>query len=98
MVRTVRRESAMAAVMPRRSPPTRVMSEAAMATSVPVPMAMPRSAVASAGASWIPPPPMGTTGRGARIVAGQHPHLEAEGAQLRDGVRRLGLDGVGDGE
>ena len=41
MVVTVRRDSAIAETMPRRSPPTRVMSEAAIATSVPVPMAMP---------------------------------------------------------
>ena len=61
MVRTVRRDRAMAAVMPRRSPPTRVMSEAAMATSVPVPIAMPRSAVASAGASLMPSPTNPTT-------------------------------------
>ncbi len=44
MVVTVRRDREMAETMPRRSPPTRVMSEAAMATSVPVPMATPRSA------------------------------------------------------
>ena len=49
MVVTVRRDRAMADTMPRRSPPTRVMSEAAIATSAPVPIAMPRSAWARAG-------------------------------------------------
>ena len=61
MVVTVRRDSAMAETMLRRSPPTRVMSEAAMATSAPVPMAMPRSAWASAPASLMPSPAMATT-------------------------------------
>ena len=51
----------MAVTMPRRSPPTSVMSEAAIATSVPVPMAMPRSAWASAGASLMPSPTIATT-------------------------------------
>src|SRR5215212_5760443 len=60
MVPTVLRERAIAVTIVRRSPPTRVMSEAAIATSVPVPMAMPRSAWASAGASLIPSPIMAT--------------------------------------
>ena len=51
----------MAVTMLRRSPPIRVMSEAAIATSVPVPMAMPRSAWASAGASLMPSPTIATT-------------------------------------
>ena len=38
-----------------------VMSEASSATSAPVPMAMPRSAWASAGASLMPSPTMATT-------------------------------------
>ena len=61
MVVTVRRDRAMAETMPRRSPPIRVMSEAAMATSAPVPMAMPRSAWARAAASLMPSPAIATT-------------------------------------
>ena len=51
MTETILRESEIAVTMPRRALPISVMSEAAMATSVPVPMAMPRSACARAGAS-----------------------------------------------
>jgi len=61
MVLTVRRESAIADTTPRRSPPTSVMSEAAIATSAPVPMAIPTSARASAAASLRPSPTMPTT-------------------------------------
>ena len=43
------------------SAPIKVTSEAAIATSVPVPMAIPRSAWASAGASLMPSPTMATT-------------------------------------
>ena len=51
----------MASAAARRSPRTRVRSLASMATSVPVPMAMPRSAWASAAASLTPSPTMATT-------------------------------------
>ena len=44
-----------------RSPLTRVMPPLSMATSVPVPMAMPTLACASAGASLMPSPAMATT-------------------------------------
>src|SRR5699024_6780597 len=44
IVPSVRRESRIASAALRRSPRTRVMSAASMATSVPVPMARPRSA------------------------------------------------------
>ena len=47
--------------MARRSPFTRVMAALPMATSVPVPIAMPTSAAARAGASLIPSPAMATT-------------------------------------
>ena len=89
-----------------------------MATSVPVPMAMPRSAWASAGASLMPSPTMATTWpaacrsatrcglvggqhlghhvvdadlcgdrvRGADVVAGDHPDLQAERLELGDGL------------
>jgi hypothetical protein len=40
----------------RRSPPISVISEAAMATSVPVPIAIPSSTCVRAGASLIPSP------------------------------------------
>ena len=61
IVRSVRRASAIASAAARRSPETSVMSEASIATSVPVPIASPRSACASAGASLIPSPTIATT-------------------------------------
>ena len=51
----------MASAAARRSPRTRVRSAASMATSVPVPMARPRSAWASAAASLTPSPTIATT-------------------------------------
>ena len=56
----VARDSSSAAATPRGSPPTRVTSAASIATSAPVPIAIPRSAWASAGASLIPSPTMAT--------------------------------------
>ncbi len=47
--------------MPRRSPFTSVTAALSMATSVPVPMAMPTWACASAGASFTPSPAIATT-------------------------------------
>src|SRR4029453_974748 len=61
IVRSVRRERRMASAAARRSPRTRVRSLASMATSVPVPMASPRSAWARAAASLTPSPTMATT-------------------------------------
>src|SRR5436190_7325211 len=61
IVRSVRRASRIASTTARRSPETRVTSLASMATSVPVPIASPRSACASAGASLMPSPTMATT-------------------------------------
>ena len=57
----VRRDSRIASAATRRSPRTRVRSLASIATSVPVPMASPRSAWASAAASLTPSPTMATT-------------------------------------
>ena len=54
------RLSRRARTMPRRSPFTRVTSALSIATSVPVPMAMPTSACASAGASLTPSPAIAT--------------------------------------
>ena len=51
----------MASAAERRSPRTRVKSEASMATSLPLPIARPRSAWASAAASLTPSPTMATT-------------------------------------
>src|SRR4028119_2367471 len=51
----------MASAAARRSPRTRVRSEASMATSAPVPIARPRSARASAAASLTPSPTIATT-------------------------------------
>ncbi len=50
----------MAAGTPRGSPPTSVTPDASIATSAPVPMATPRSARASAGASLMPSPTIAT--------------------------------------
>src|SRR5690349_22606365 len=66
IVRRVARESRTATTAVARSPWTSVRSEAAMATSVPVPIAMPRSAPASAAASLTPSPTMATTRPSAR--------------------------------
>ena len=60
MLRTVASDSARARRMPRRSPLTKVTCALDMATSVPVPMAMPTSALASAGASLMPSPAIAT--------------------------------------
>src|SRR5215217_5662309 len=55
------------------------MSEAAIATSVPVPIAMPRSAWASAGASLMPSPTIATilpsalAGQAAPVTTGANP-------------------------
>ena len=72
--------SAIASAAARRSPDTSVRSLASMATSVPVPMAMPRSACASAGASFTPSPTTATrrpSAWSARTTStfspGQHP-------------------------
>ena len=125
---TVRRDRAIAETMPRRSPPTRVMSEAAIATSAPVPMATPTSAAERAAASLMPSPAIATTWpcrlqladfrcllggqhlgehvldadlggdgvRGGRVVAGEHPDVDAECLQLGDRLGGFGFDGVGD--
>ena len=61
MLRMVERLKLMAVTTPVREPEMSVMSEASMAISVPVPIAMPISACAKAGASLIPSPTMATT-------------------------------------
>ena len=61
MVLRVRRDRRMASAAERRSPETRVMSDASIAMSVPVPIARPRSAWARAGASLTPSPTIATT-------------------------------------
>jgi hypothetical protein len=61
MLPIVARERSMAVTSPERAPEIKVMSEASMATSVPVPMAIPTSAWARAGASLMPSPTMATT-------------------------------------
>ena len=60
MFRIVARLRRMALAMPRRSPFTRVTPALCMATSVPVPMAMPTSASLRAGASLMPSPAIAT--------------------------------------
>ena len=54
-------DSARALTMPVRSPLSSVMPALSIATSAPVPMAMPTCAAASAGASLTPSPAMATT-------------------------------------
>src|SRR5215470_3557613 len=60
MLRIVARDRLIAVTTPASDPEIRVMSAASMATSVPVPMAIPTSAAARAGASLIPSPTMPT--------------------------------------
>ena len=60
IVRRVRRESWIAVTTARRSPRISVTSDASIATSVPVPIAIPTSACASAGASLMPSPTIAT--------------------------------------
>src|SRR6476469_9953506 len=57
----VRRDRRIASAAALRSPRTSVRSLASIATSVPVPMARPRSACASAAASFTPSPTIATT-------------------------------------
>mmetsp|Transcript_97741 Transcript_97741/g.262610 ORF Transcript_97741/g.262610 Transcript_97741/m.262610 type:complete len:428 (+) Transcript_97741:451-1734(+) len=61
IVRRVSRESMKKAARSRRSERTRTMSAASTVTSCPAPIAMPMSAVASAGASFTPSPTIATT-------------------------------------
>ena len=61
MLRIVARDSAIAVTSPRRSPDIRVTPADSIATSVPVPIATPTSAEASAGASLTPSPTIATT-------------------------------------
>jgi len=60
MFRIVARLSRRARTMPRKSPLTSVTPALSIATSVPVPMAIPTWACANAGASLIPSPAMAT--------------------------------------
>ena len=78
-MRSVARLRRIASAAARRSPLTSVRSEASIATSVPVPIASPRSACASAGASLTPSPTIATTRPSAcsrrttsALSAGQH--------------------------
>ena len=61
MLRNVFLPRRRARTMPRRSPRTSVIPALSIATSVPVPIAMPTSAAASAGASLMPSPAIATT-------------------------------------
>src|SRR5512147_344617 len=60
MLRITARESRRARTRPARSPFTRVSPALSMATSVPLPMAIPTSAAARAGASLMPSPAKAT--------------------------------------
>ena len=81
--------------MPRRSPLTSVTPALSIATSVPVPMAMPTSACASAGASLMPSPAIATMRPScwsflttSRLPLGQHLRLHLVDA--RASRHRLG--------
>ena len=58
MLRRVATASFRARTMPVKSPPSNVIPALSIATSAPVPMAIPTSAAASAGASFTPSPAM----------------------------------------
>ena len=60
MLRMVARLRAMASLTAPRESPMRTMSADSMAISVPAPMAIPTSAVTSAGASLMPSPTIST--------------------------------------
>src|SRR4028119_38014 len=80
-----------------RSPPIKVMSDAAIATSVPVPMAMPRSAPASAGASLMPSPTIATAFPDACSPSPsprRAPPAPDGAAEVRPGERRRVIDAV----
>ena len=85
----------MASAAARRSPRTSVRSLASMATSVPVPIARPRSAWASAAASLTPSPTIATT-RALRLQAADDVDLVG-GQHLGDHLvdADLGRDGLG---
>ena len=99
MLRIVARDSDRGDHDPRRSPEISVTSDASMATSVPVPIAMPTSAWARAGASLIPSPTMPTQlafvlqpAHLERLVLGQHlgEHaVDADLSAIASAVRRL---------
>ena len=61
ILRTVASDNLRAVAIPRKSPLTSVICALLIATSVPVPIAMPTSALASAGASLMPSPAIATT-------------------------------------
>ena len=96
MLATVATDSARAVAMPRRSPLTSVSCALFIATSVPVPIAMPTSARASAGASLMPSPAIATTRPSAcsfstslQLVGGLDLAVHLVDAQaLADGARR----------
>src|SRR5882672_1039589 len=87
-------DSARALTMPPRSPLSSVMPALSIATSEPVPMAMPTSAAASAGASFTPSPAIATTRPSAQarhhfaLAVGQDVGLDLGDAEAaRDGER-----------
>ena len=98
MLRMVARDRPIAVTTPASEPEMRVMSAASIATSVPVPMASPTSAAASAGASLMPSPTMPTRAafglQPADLVGlvlgqhlGQHPAHARPGAAMAAAVR-----------
>src|SRR5262245_41028815 len=94
MFRIVAWLSRRARTMPRRSPLTRVIPALCIATSVPLPMAIPTSAWARAGASFTPSPAIATTSLGVQaldegdLLIRQHLRLDVgDGESPRDGER-----------
>src|SRR6476620_3031873 len=102
MLRSVACDSFTARTMPRRSPLTSVTPALSMATSVPVPIAMPTSACARAGASLIPSPAIATTWpcdgiRSALRIGREHHDRDAAALQGGNGLRCVFLDRIGYG-
>ncbi len=82
----------MARATPRRSPLINVTGAAAMATSVPVPIAMPTSACARAGASLMPSPTMATIFEIRESEFGRLQLLDLGGFSLRQNFRQNHID------
>src|SRR5439155_154408 len=85
MLSSVARLNRRARTIPRRSPLTRAMPALAIATSVPVPIAMPTVACASAGASFTPSPAIATSRPSRRSDASPDAHA---GGRRKFGRRR----------
>src|ERR1019366_7624379 len=94
MFRIMERLKVMALAMPNRSPFTSVIPALSIATSVPVPIAMPTLAAASAGASLMPSPAITTVSPASRS-ARMRASFDAGVAPAADGPGGGFLDRIG---